>query len=383
MVDAGRVVDELNGRLQDVYFEFDSSELAPDALAVLRGDAELLTAAVSRISNLKVTVEGHCDERGSAEYDLALGDRRARRAADGLHEFGERLPAAVVISYGKESPQCTEATRWCRQRNQRGAYRGESGGASKLVWTAMISCRHVTKRYGDFTAVDDFNFDVDTARICALLGPNGAGKSTLLKMLAGLSEPTAGEVLVAGLHPFHDAVELKKIIGMVPENLALFDDLSIVEHLMLCGPIYGVSAEDTEARAEQLLRVLGLDEKRDTFLRESSHGMRKKTALAMALIHNPRVVILDEPFEGIDPVTAETIAVRLRTMSEHGITVLFTSHILSMVDRVADQVIMIRSGKRVLCADRSSLTEPLDKLFFDLVEAPNTEDLPWLRSQRS
>ena len=247
----------------------------------------------------------------------------------------------------------------------------------------MISCRRITKRFGDFTAVDDLSFEVAPGRICALLGPNGAGKSTLLKILAGLSEPTSGEALVSGFHAFKQAGDLKRVIGVVPENLALFDDLTIEEHLLLSGPIYGVSSDETRSRAEQLLRVLGLDDTRRTFLRQASHGMRKKTALAMALIHNPRVVILDEPFEGIDPVTAQTIAVRLRAMAEHGITVLFTSHILSMVDRIADQVVMIRSGRRVLCADIEALTEPLDKLFFDLVEAPNTEDLTWLRSRQS
>lgn len=247
----------------------------------------------------------------------------------------------------------------------------------------MIICRRITKRFGNFTAVDDLSFEVAPGRICALLGPNGAGKSTLLKILAGLSEPTTGEALVAGFHAFKQAGDLKRVIGVVPENLALFDDLSIEEHLLLSGPVYGVRPDETRSRAEQLLRVLGLDDTRQTFLRQASHGMRKKTALAMALIHNPRVVILDEPFEGIDPVTAQTIAVRLRAMAEHGITVLFTSHILSMVDRVADQVVMIRNGRRVLCADVGSLTEPLDKLFFDLVEAPNTEDLTWLRSRQS
>ena len=247
----------------------------------------------------------------------------------------------------------------------------------------MISCRRVTKRFGDFTAVNDLSFEVAPGSICALLGPNGAGKSTLLKILAGLSEPTSGEAIVAGFHPFEQALQIKHAIGVVPENLALFDDLTIEEHLLLCGPIYGVSGEETRERAKQLLRVLGLSDTRETFLRQSSHGMRKKTALAMALIHNPRVVILDEPFEGIDPVTAQTVALRIKTMAAHGITVLFTSHILSMVDQIADQVVMIRHGRRVLCAEVGSLNEPLDKLFFDLVEAPNTEDLTWLRLPQS
>jgi peptidoglycan-associated lipoprotein len=114
-----RLVDELNSRLQDVFFGFDSSDLAPDALAVLHGDADLLMAALSQIPGLHVKVEGHCDERGSAEYNLGLGDRRARKAAEALHEFESRLPVPVILSYGKEAPQCSDATESCWQRNRR------------------------------------------------------------------------------------------------------------------------------------------------------------------------------------------------------------------------------------------------------------------------
>jgi|SRR5579884_287325 len=247
----------------------------------------------------------------------------------------------------------------------------------------MISCRNLTKRFGDFTALNNFSFEVQRGRICALLGPNGAGKSTLLKILTGLLHATSGEATVAGFDPAHGAIEMKRVIGVVPEDLALFDELTIEEHIQLGGPIYGLSREETRARTGQLLRVFGLESTRTTFVGQGSHGMRKKTALAMALLHNPQVVILDEPYEGIDPVTAESISARLRSMAAHGITVLFTSHILSAVNRVADQVVMIRAGHRVLASEMSELTRTLEELYFELVEAPVAEELDWLQSPQS
>jgi ABC-2 type transport system ATP-binding protein len=151
----------------------------------------------------------------------------------------------------------------------------------------MISCRHVTRRYDNFTAVEDLSFEVAGGAICVLLGPNGAGKSTTVKMLTGLLEPTSGEITVAGLSFKRNPVELKRRIGVLPENLGLFDDLTVEEHLALTGHIYGASRQDARARANQLLSTLDLEHGRHTFARNCSHGMRKKTALAMALLPNP------------------------------------------------------------------------------------------------
>jgi ABC-2 type transport system ATP-binding protein len=243
----------------------------------------------------------------------------------------------------------------------------------------MITCRNLTKTFGSFSAVDNVSFSVDSG-ICALLGPNGAGKSTLMGMLTGLSIPTSGDALVAGLDVRRQPLQVKQIAGIVPEHLGLFDSLTVEEHLALCGPIYGLTQEQTSTRAEQLLRVLGLEHGRETFLDQCSHGMRKKTALAMALLHNPRVLFLDEPFEGIDPVTAKSIRDLLTTIAGRGVTVFFTSHILSIVDLLATQIMMIRAGNIVWNSVTTDLTQPLEELYFELVEAPRTEDLAWLGS---
>jgi len=247
----------------------------------------------------------------------------------------------------------------------------------------MISCRDLTRRFGGFTAVDHLTLDVARGTICAFLGPNGAGKSTTVKMLTGLLAPTSGEILVCGLNVAQDPLAIKRRIGVLPEDLGLFDDLTVEEHLLLTGRIYGLSREITRARVEQLLSALSLAHGRDTFAGQCSHGMRKKTAFGMALLPNPEVLFLDEPFEAIDPVTSKTMRDLLVTAAGRGITVFLTSHILSVVERIANQFVMIRGGKSVWNSSSQDLPRSLEDLYFDLAEEPVTENLDWLGPRRS
>ena len=245
----------------------------------------------------------------------------------------------------------------------------------------MISCQGIAKNYNALPALTNVSLEIPTGSICAILGPNGAGKSTLVKILTGLLKPSSGAAQVCSL-PATDP-SLKQNIGILPESLALFDELTIAEHLELTGAVYKLQKHQTAERAHQLLRVLRLEHGRRTLIRECSYGMKKKTALAMALLPNPQALFLDEPFEGIDPVTAETIRLLLRESAQKGITVLLTSHILSLVDRVADQVVMINHGQIVLNTKTSELTNSLENLYFDLVERAPIEDLGWLGSHAS
>jgi ABC-2 type transport system ATP-binding protein len=242
----------------------------------------------------------------------------------------------------------------------------------------MISCKGVTKNYGSLAAVSEVSFEIATGSVCAILGPNGAGKSTLVKILTGLLKPTKGSAQVCGFHIADPA--LKTIAGILPESLALFNELTIAEHLELTGAVYRLRKQDVASRTDQLLRVLHLDDTRQTFIHECSFGMKKKTALAMALLPNPRALFLDEPFEGVDPVTAETIRLLLRASAQRGVTVLLTSHILSLVDRVADKVVLMSHGKIVLNSNINELPNTLEDLYFELVERAPAEDLEWLGS---
>jgi ABC-2 type transport system ATP-binding protein len=244
----------------------------------------------------------------------------------------------------------------------------------------VISCHNLTRRFGDFTAVDNLSFEIPRGAICAFLGPNGAGKSTTVNMLTGLLAPTSGDAMVAGLSITTGGVELKRRIGVLPANLGLFDDLTVEEHLILTGDVYGLSRADTRSRTDQLLRALDLEHGRDIFASRCSSGMRKKTALAMALIHNPPVLFLDEPFEAIDPFTSRTIADILTRVSQRGTTVFLTSHILSTIERLASHFVVVRGGRIVWNVTAAELTQTLEEHYFELIEYPPVEDLEWLGS---
>ena len=242
----------------------------------------------------------------------------------------------------------------------------------------MISCRELTKRFGAVTAVDALSLEVEKGTICAFLGPNGAGKSTTVKMLSGLLTPTSGEASVCGLNVASNPLEVKRGIGVLPENLGLFDDLTIEEHLLLTAQIYGVEKQEARARIDQLLRVLSLVDGRNTFAGYGSHGMRKKTAFAMALLPNPEVLFLDEPFEAIDPATSKIMRDLLVAAAARGITVFLTSHILPVVERIAHQFVMIRSGRVVWNSKAHELPRALEDLYLELAEPPLSEQLEWL-----
>jgi len=241
-----------------------------------------------------------------------------------------------------------------------------------------ISCRKLTRRFGDFTAVDSLNFEVSAGAICAFLGPNGAGKSTTVKMLTALLQPSSGDVDVCGLNVRRQSAELKHLIGVLPEDLGLFDDLTVEEHLSLTGRVYGLDQEVTRSRTGQLLRALSLEDGRDTFAAACSHGMRKKTAFAMALLPNPMVLFLDEPFEAIDPVTSKIMRDLLQSIARSGVTVFFTSHVLSAVEQIATQLIMIRKGRIVWDTPAAEVPVSLEQHYFDLVETPAVEEIEWL-----
>jgi ABC-2 type transport system ATP-binding protein len=247
----------------------------------------------------------------------------------------------------------------------------------------VISCRRLTKQFGALTAVDALSLEVTKGTICAFLGPNGAGKSTTVKMLSGLLTPDSGQAFVCGFDVVAHPLEVKRRIGVLPESLGLFDDLTIEEHLLRTAEIYGLEKQQARARIEQLLRVLSLTAGRNTFAVNGSHGMRKKTAFAMALLPNPEALFLDEPFEAIDPATSKVMRDLLVSAAARGITVFLTSHILSVVERIAQQFVMIRGGRIVWNSPAADLPRSLEDLYLELAEPPSSEQLEWLGSGQS
>jgi len=247
---------------------------------------------------------------------------------------------------------------------------------------AAIEVRRLTRRFGDFTAVEDVSFDVPRGCFFGFLGPNGAGKSTTLRMLTGLLPPTSGDALIEGRSVVSDQVEVKRRIGVVPDNLALFDRLSLWEHLTLAGQMYGLSRAETDTRAADLLHLVELWDDRGALAMDASHGMRKKTALGMALIHNPRVLLLDEPFEGIDPICGKVIRDLLTALARRGVTVVITSHILEVIERLVERLVIIVKGRVAVETTAEEVRRSgrtLEDLFVEAAGMPAHPmvDLPW------
>ena len=246
-----------------------------------------------------------------------------------------------------------------------------------------VEARGVTKAFGRVTAVRDLNLHVAPGTIFGFLGPNGSGKSTTIKLLTGLLAPTTGEMRVAGQIVSLDNIALRREIGILPEDAALFHSLTIWEHLELSGPLYGLSRQETRARAIQLLRHLDLERDSGTYIDQASYGMRKKCALAMALLHNPRILFLDEPFEGIDPGSSRNIKDLLLTLSQKGVTVFVTSHMLEVVERLIQEFAIIIRGEVVCCqtvADVRRTGMTLEDVYFKYAGRPAAGDLEWLGS---
>ena len=247
----------------------------------------------------------------------------------------------------------------------------------------MISCVGLTKRFGQRAAVDGIGFEVAAGEICALLGPNGAGKSTLLRLLAGLLPADAGTATVAGHDPRAASLAFRQAIGVVPENLALPPELTLEEQLAASGPIYGLDRRTTRQRTHEMLELLDLYEVRRTLTREGSHGMRKKTAIALALLHNPPVLLLDEPFEGVDPASAGTLATLFAAAGRRGTTILFSSHVLPLVDRIAGRIAVMQNGRLVRNEPAAGLPDGAQRLYFEACGTAPAQDLAWLGSRPS
>jgi ABC-2 type transport system ATP-binding protein len=207
-----------------------------------------------------------------------------------------------------------------------------------------VSTTGLTRRFGDFIAVQDVNLTVAPGQFFGFLGPNGAGKSTTIKMLTGLLAPTSGSIQILGLDAIANPIEVKRQIGVVPEGLALFGRLTAAEYLRFVGRMYGLDQATTAARTTELLEFMGLAGETKKLITDFSHGMQKKLALAAAVIHGPRILFLDEPFEGVDAIASGTLKAMLQGMIARGATIFLTSHVLEIVERLCTHIAIIDRG---------------------------------------
>lgn len=240
---------------------------------------------------------------------------------------------------------------------------------------------HLTKRFGDKVAVDDLTLRLEPGSFLGLLGRNGAGKSTTLKMIMGLLEPTSGSIRVLGLDLTRDDIAIKRQVGVVPEDMALMDYLTGPQYLRFVGRMYGLEDAVADARREELFAKLELAPGPRTLITSYSYGMKKKVALCAALIHAPRVLFLDEPFEGIDAVTSRTIKDILQSLQRRGVTIILTSHVMEVVEQLCSRIAILDDGKLLADGTVDELrlgSGSLESLFVDLVGGTKTGDLSWL-----
>jgi ABC-2 type transport system ATP-binding protein len=248
-----------------------------------------------------------------------------------------------------------------------------------------IETRGLTRDFGSFRAVDHVELAVPSGSFYGFLGPNGAGKSTTIKCLTGLIQPTAGDMRILGLDPRAAPVDVKRRIGVVPEDLALFDRLTAEETLTFVAQIHGLDATTTKQRSNDLLELMDLASAARTLVTDFSHGMRKKLSLAVALLPGPRLLFLDEPFEGIDAVASRQIKDLLQSFVSRGGTIFLTSHILEIVERLSTHIGIIAKGRLVAQGSIETLRDgtgdrSLEELFIDLVggEPRSAATLDWL-----
>ena len=251
---------------------------------------------------------------------------------------------------------------------------------------AAIETHGLRKAFGDFVAVDGIDLVVPRGSFYGFLGPNGAGKSTTIKCLTGLLTPSGGSFRLLGLDPVADPVAVKRQVGVVPEDLALFDRLSGAETLSFVGQVHGLPAAAVRERSHELLSLMDLTKAANDLVADYSHGMRKKIALSAALLPAPRLLFLDEPFEGIDAVASRQIKDLLQSFVTRGGTIFLTSHILEIVERLSTHIGVIAGGRLVAQGSIEELRAgrtgggTLEEIFIGLVggEATVSTGLDWI-----
>jgi ABC-2 type transport system ATP-binding protein len=246
----------------------------------------------------------------------------------------------------------------------------------------MIRLENLTKRYGDFTAVGGIDLEIGGSRIFGLLGPNGAGKTTTLRMIAGILRPDSGRVIVAGHDNVLEPIEARKMLGFVPDRPFVYDKLTGAELLRFSAGLHGLAGPEVEGRIDELLTLWDLAQWKDQLVESYSHGMRQKLIISSALIHRPRVLVVDEPMVGLDPRSAWLLKDVLRTFADGGGTALLSTHTLELAESLCDELAVIDRGTVVasgsiedLRREAKSETAGLEEIFLRITRGATDSDI--------
>jgi ABC-2 type transport system ATP-binding protein len=301
----------------------------------------------------------------------------------------EKLPDEVVEAETVEpeatveEPQPTASTSLV-VKTARAAKQARKATPQPVVATgSALSVRDLTKRFGGHLAVDSVDLEVPAGTFYGFVGPNGAGKTTTLAMITGLLRPDSGVVRIHGADVWRNPAVAKKSLGVLPDNLRLFDRLTGAEFLHHAGALRGLGRETIAGRIDDLAAGFGLRHSLDRFVSDYSAGMVKKIAIAAALIHSPRLLVLDEPFESVDPVSAASVIAILKKYADAGGTVLLSSHSMGLIERTCDSVAIIAEGRMLAAGPLDEVLdgESLETRFVELAGgATAVEGMEWLQS---
>jgi len=246
----------------------------------------------------------------------------------------------------------------------------------------MLILHRLTKKYGDFMAVEDLSLEVPSGELFGFLGPNGAGKTTTIKMICGLLKPTGGNVRIGGFDIQDQPIRAKALLGLVPDTPVLYKKLTGRELLRFVGELYSVSPAAIERRIDHLIHLLDMTENADDLIESYSHGMKQKTSIMAALVHDPGVVVLDEPTSGLDPRSAKVVKDVLRALCGMGKTVFMSTHILEIAERVCDRVGIINQARLVAVGSVSELRRrskegrvSLEDIFLEVTGGPEQQEV--------
>lgn len=225
---------------------------------------------------------------------------------------------------------------------------------------SLIDLKDVVKRYGSYLAVDNLSLDINEGEVFGLLGPNGAGKSTTIKMLMGLLKANSGEICINGCNIKEKTIEAKRLLGLVPQDIAIYESISTRENVEFFGSLYGLSGRRLRSAADEALQFVGLQDNKNQKPKTFSGGMKRRLNIACAIVHQPRVIIMDEPTVGIDPQSRNHILQSVRELNRRGCTIIYTSHYMEEVEAICDRVGIIDHGKLIALGYKSEVKKMIN-----------------------
>ena len=238
----------------------------------------------------------------------------------------------------------------------------------------ILESQNLVKKYGDFTAVKGITFDIKEGEIFSLLGPNGAGKTTTISMLSTLYAPTSGDATIGGHSVTKDPMAVKRVIGVVPQDLALYEDLTAKENLVFWGQMYGLGGKSLNSRVDEVLEQIGLTDKAKNRVKTYSGGMKRRVNIGVGLLHKPRLLFMDEPTVGIDPQSRRAILDTVKDLNKHGMTVLYTTHYMEEAAELSSRVGIIDHGELIALGTQDELTKQVGETETLILHIGENED---------